>query len=207
MVDGPARGGSRTRHLGRPASRRPADRWRCGMSDLSPLVGIDVGSSAVSVVVAVEDEGRIRVVGSGRCRHRGCKRDVIADPGEVAAAVREAAEEAEAMSSLPVERAIVGLGGTPVTGLRATASVPVTGRASTVCPDDQRRALRACSRMNIPDDYEVLSILPVDYAVDGHGGLRSPVGIPGNRLDATAYVLYTHKIHAQAVVQAVNEAG
>jgi len=177
------------------------------MSDLNPLVGIDVGSSAVSVVVAVEEDGRIRIAGSGRARHGGCKKDVISELGQVADAVREAAEEAEAMSSLPVERAVVGIGGTPVTGLRATASVPITGRASTVSPDDQRRALRACTRMNIPDDYEVLSILPAEFTVDGHPGLRSAIGIPGDRLDASAYVLYTHKTHAQAIVQAVNAAG
>ncbi|NOZ95421.1 MAG: cell division protein FtsA [Acidobacteria bacterium] len=177
------------------------------MNELSPLVGIDVGSAAVSVVVAIEDEGRIRVVGSGRARHEGARKDVISELGAVAEAVREAAEEAEAMSSLPVEQAVVGLGGTPVTGMCATASVPITGRASTVCSEDQRRALRACTRMNIPDDYEVLSILPAGFAVDGQGGLRTAVGMPGKRLDASAYVLFTHKTHAQAVVQAVNTAG
>ncbi len=177
------------------------------MSELSPLVGIDVGSAAVSVVVAVEEDGRIKVVGSGRARHEGSKKDVISELGQVAEAVREAAEEAEAMSSLPVERAVVGLGGTPVTGMCATASVPVTGRSSTVCLEDQHRALEACTRMNVPDDYQVLSILPAGFAVDGQGGLRTAVGIPGNRLDASAYVLYTHKTHAQAVVQAVNTAG
>jgi len=177
------------------------------MSELTPLVGIDVGSAAVSVVVAVEEEGRIRIVGSGRARHEGSKKDVISEVGQVAEAVREASEEAEAMSSLPVERAVVGLGGTPVTGMCATASVPITGRSSTVCKEDQRRALEACTRMNVPDDYQVLSILPAGFAVDGQGGLRTALGMPGNRLDASAYVLYTHKTHAQAVVQAVNTAG
>jgi cell division protein FtsA len=61
--------------------------------------------------------------------------------------------------------------------------------------------------MNVPDDYQVLSILPSGFAVDGQGGLRTAIGMPGNRLDASAYVLYTHKTHAQAVVQAVNNAG
>jgi len=177
------------------------------MSELSPLVGIDVGSAAVSVVVAVEEDGRIRIVGSGRARHQGSKKDIVSELDEVADAVREAAEEAEAMASLPVERAVVGLGGTPITGMCATASVPITGRSSTVCPEDQHRALKACTRMNVPDDYEVFSILPSGFAVDGQGGLRTAVGMPGNRLDASAYVLYTHKIHAQTVVQVVNRAG
>ena len=49
------------------------------------------------------------------------------------------AEEAEAMASLPVEFAQVGIGGSPIHGIPSTASVPVTGRDRTVTSDDLQR--------------------------------------------------------------------
>ncbi len=176
------------------------------MSDARPLVGIDVGSSTVSVLVAAPEDDRQVVLGFGQARHDGARKGVIANLDEVSDAVRAAAEEAEAMSNVPVERAVVGLGGTSIHGVAARASVPVTGRDHTVTREDERRALLACAKMSIPPDYRVLDVIPCGYAIDGQDGVDHPVGMPGARLDASAFVLYTHKTHADTVEQAVNRA-
>jgi cell division protein FtsA len=176
------------------------------VSDERPLVGIDVGSSSVSVVVATPDNGRLVVHGCGQARHDGARKGVIAKLEEVSGAIRIAAEEAEAMASLPVEAAAVGLGGTPIRGNPSTASVPVTGRDGTVCADDVRRALSACAQVAIPMDFRVLDIAPCGFAIDGHDGMEHPVGMPGTRLDASAFVLYSNRTHAETVEQTVNRA-
>jgi cell division protein FtsA len=176
------------------------------VSEDRPLVGIDVGSSSVSVVVGSLEEDRLVVHGCGQARHDGARKGVIAKLDEVSEAVRIAAEEAEAMASVPVESVAVGLGGAAIQGNPATASVPVTGRGETVSGDDVQRALAACAQVTIPPDYRVLDIVPCGFALDGHDGMEHPVGMPGSRLDASAFVLYTNRIHAETVEQAVNRA-
>ena len=176
------------------------------MNETGPLVGIDVGSSRVSVVVGLVDDDRLVIRGCGQAGHDGARKGVIANLEEVTGAVRVAAEEAEAMASVPVELAVVGLGGLPIQGLPATASVPVTGRNMTVSEDDLRRALTACSQVSIPPDFRVLDIIACGYALDGQSGMDHPVGMPGSRLDASAFVVYTNKTHADTVEQAVNRA-
>jgi cell division protein FtsA len=176
------------------------------MSDGRPLVGIDVGSSAVNAVVARIDGDDLVILGCGQARHDGARKGIIANLDEVSEAVRIAAEEAEAMAAVPVERAVVGIGGTPIIGMPSHASVPVTGRNSTVTAEDQHRALAACARVSIPPDYRVLDIIPCGFALDGQAGMNQPLGMPGQRLDAEAFVLFTHKTHADTVEQAVNRA-
>ena len=176
------------------------------MNDLGPLVGIDVGSTRVSVVVGTVDDDNLVILGCGQAGHDGARKGVVANLEEVAGAVRVAAEEAEAMASVPVELAAVGLGGLPIQGLPATASVPVTGRNMTVSEDDLRRALTACAQVSIPPDFRVLDIIACGYALDGQSGMDHPVGMPGNRLDASAFVVYTNKTHADTVEQTVNRA-
>lgn len=170
------------------------------------MVGIDVGSSAVSVVVGALEDDQLVVLGCGHAAHDGARKGVIAKLDEVSEAVRIACEEAEAMASVPVESAAVGVGGIPIQGNPATASVPVTGRGDTVSIDDVQRALAACAQVSIPPDYRVLDIIPGTFALDGHVGMEHPVGMPGRRLDASAYVIYTNRIHAETVEQAVNRA-
>jgi cell division protein FtsA len=60
--------------------------------------------------------------------------------------------------------------------------------------------------VSIPPDYRVLEIVPCGFALDGHAGMEIPVGMPGRRLDASAFVVYTNRIHAETVEQAVNRA-
>jgi cell division protein FtsA len=170
------------------------------------MVGIDLGSSAVSVVVAEIEGERLVVRGCGQARHDGARKGVIANLEEVSEAVRVAAEEAEAMASVPVETALVGIGGMPIRGVPSTASVPVTGRDHTVTPDDLQRALAACAQVSIPEDFRVLDIISCGFALDGQPGLDHPVGMPGTRLDASAYVLYTNRTHSETVEQVVNHA-
>ena len=176
------------------------------MNDLRPLIGIDLGSSAVSVVVGEMEDDQLVVRGCGHARHDGARKGVIANLEEVSGAVRVATEEAEAMASIPVEAAQVGIGGIPIQGVPSTASVPVTGREHTVTLDDLQRALAACAQVSIPDDYRVLDIISGGYALDGQPGMDHPVGMPGTRLDASAYVLYANRTHAETVEQAVNHA-
>jgi cell division protein FtsA len=176
------------------------------MTDNGLIVGIDLGSSGVHVVVGEIDDERLIVRGCGHARHDGARKGIIANLEEVSEAVRLAAEEAEAMASAPVEVAQVGVGGTPIQGVPATASVPVTGRDHTVTTEDLERALAACAQVSIPEDYRVLDIIPCGFALDGQPGVDHPVGMPGRRLDASAYVLYTNRTHAETIEQSVNHA-
>jgi cell division protein FtsA len=55
-------------------------------------------------------------------------------------------------------------------------------------------------------DFRVLDIIPCGFAIDGHDGMEHPVGMPGTRLDASAFVLYSNRTHAETVEQSVNRA-
>jgi cell division protein FtsA len=183
------------------------DRHRgCVVNERRPVAAIDIGSSKVSVVVGEVAEERLVVRGCGQARHDGARKGVIGNLDDVSRAVRVAAEEAEAMASIPVEIAQIGIGGLPIQGVPSTASVPVTGRDHTVTPEDLQRALAACAQVSIPEDFRVLDILSCGFALDGQPGMDHPVGMPGTRLDASAYVLYVNRTHAETVEQAVNHA-
>ena len=180
--------------------------WGWIVNEHHPVIGIDLGSSKVAVVVGEMEDERLVVRGCGQATHDGARKGVIASLEEVSQAVRVAAEEAEAMASMPVEVAQVGIGGLPIQGVPSTASVPVTGRDHTVTSEDLQRALAACAQVAIPEDFRVLDIISCGFALDGQAGMDYPVGMPGSRLDASAYVLYANRTHAETVEQAVNHA-
>ena len=84
------------------------------MNERRPVAAIDIGSCKVSVVVGEVEDERLVVRGCGQARHDGARKGVIGNLDDVSRAVRVAAEEAEAMASIPVEFAQVGIGGLPI---------------------------------------------------------------------------------------------
>ncbi len=177
------------------------------MTEPTPLVGIDVGSEAVRVVVGVPVPDGLRVLGSGQATHAGAPKGVVAEMEAVTDAIRTAAEEAEAMASVPVERAIVGLGGPSIVGWRVNAAVIVEGADGRVARSDRDAVLERCKLFRRPADYTVLDVIPMGFAVDGQGGIREPIGLPARELQAEAYVLHTHRTHWDSVTEAVYAAG
>ena len=61
-----------------------------------PIAALDIGSSKVSaLIVARDDEGRLRVMGSGQRESRGVKRGYVTDMAAATYAIRDAVERAE----------------------------------------------------------------------------------------------------------------
>ena len=70
-----------------------------------PLIGaLDIGSSKVSALIVTRDnDGRLRVLGTGQRESRGVKRGYITDMAVTETAVREAVEQAERMSGVTID--------------------------------------------------------------------------------------------------------
>ena len=80
------------------------------------VVGIDLGTSKVSCVMATRGEdGRLIVVGLGKAKSEGVRGGVIVNIRAAVKAVQEAIEAAE-KSGYEVKEALVGLAVTSVTG-------------------------------------------------------------------------------------------
>ncbi|MEO7240359.1 MAG: cell division protein FtsA, partial [Sphingomicrobium sp.] len=82
--------------------------------DPTLISALDIGSSKVSaLIVTVDPDGRLRVLGTGQRESRGVKRGYITDMEASEFAVREAVELAERMSSVTIDEvwASYGAGG------------------------------------------------------------------------------------------------
>src|SRR5690349_8349044 len=69
-----------------------------------PIAALDIGSSKISALIVTKDEeGRLRVMGSGQRESRGVKRGYVTDMDVSEVAIREAVESAERMSGVTVD--------------------------------------------------------------------------------------------------------
>ncbi len=172
------------------------------------VVGIDVGSHRILVLVGeiTEVEGA-RIVGVGQAPSRGVKKGVIVNVNEATAAIAEAVERAEQSSGYQIERAYVGIAGTHISSRNSQGVVGVARRDRGIAPDDVDRALEAAGAIVLPQNQELVHIIPRSYTVDGQAGVRDPLGMHGFRLEVEAHVVMGSSTAVQNLKKCVQGAG
>ncbi len=172
------------------------------------VVGIDVGSSKITVLVAEIDEHEgTRIVGVGQVPSRGVGKGVIVNVAEATAAITDAVEAAEQSSGYQIERAFVGVSGAHISSYNSQGVVGVSRRDRGITPDDVDRVLEAAGAIVLPQNQELLHIIPRTYTVDGQEGVRDPLGMHGFRLEVEAHVVTASVTAVQNLTKCVGGAG
>ena len=79
------------------------------------IVGLDIGTSKVVVVVAeVQDDGGLNVIGLGAASSRGLKRGMVVDIEKTVLAIQTALGDAELMADCKVKEVIAGIAGSHI---------------------------------------------------------------------------------------------
>lgn len=172
------------------------------------LVGIDIGSSKVGVLIGQRDEeGRVEVVGKGLAPNRGTRRGNIVNVEQTVDALKQATEEAEVMAGVDVSRAYVGVAGSDIRSINSRAIVSVSRRDREITRQDIHRVLEAAQSAALPSDREILHAIPQEFAVDEQGGILEPMGMLGSRLEVSVHLTTGNITRTKTLQTCVNRAG
>lgn len=172
------------------------------------VVGLDIGTTRISCVVGeVNDGGGLTIVGLGGAASRGLRKGVVVNLDATVEAVKAAVDEAELMSGLNVESATVGIAGGHIRSFNSRGVIAVSGRERTVSRDDLKRVMEAAQAVNIPQDREILHVMPQEFVLDEQGGIASPVGLIGSRLEANVHIVTAASTSVQNLVTCANRVG
>jgi len=154
------------------------------------IVGIDIGSSKVCTLVAeVGGNGRPRAIGVGLAPSQGMRKGAVVNVGEASKAIRASVDKAERASGYRIRRAFVSLSGIHVSSLNSRGMVGISRRERGITPADVGRALDAARAIAIPQNRELIHVIPRSYVVDGQTDVPDPVGMRGLRLEAETHIV------------------
>lgn len=170
------------------------------------IVGLDIGTTKVVCVVGeVAELGHIDIIGFGESPSRGMRKGVIVDIDSTVQAVRQAVSQAEHMGGCRIESVFAGIAGGHVKAFNSLGVAAI--KSGDVRLDDVARVLTLARAAAIPQDREVLHILPQEYIIDGQEGIRAPTGICGVRLEAKVHVVTAQATAIQNIVKCAQLAG
>lgn len=171
-------------------------------------VGLDIGTTKISVVVAEpDDRGQLKIVGFGMAPSVGLRRGVVVNLDETIQSIRRAVTEAERMAGVSVKTVFAGIAGDHIKSLNSRGVIAVSRRDSEIGPGDVDRVVEAARAVVIPADREVFHVIPQEFVVDDQAGIRDPVGMAGVRLEAEVHIVTGALTSARNLTRAIERAG
>ncbi|MDQ3140543.1 MAG: cell division protein FtsA [Pseudomonadota bacterium] len=152
------------------------------------VTALDVGSSKVCALIAEpQEDGSLRILGTGQRESRGVRRGFIADMEKTEGAIREAVEQAERIAATNVEHVWAGFSAGGLVSTLASVEVEIGGQRIEKHDIDQ---LLTGGRDSIdPSGRMILHAMPALYTLDGLQGVQKPLGLHADRLAVDIHVI------------------
>jgi cell division protein FtsA len=172
------------------------------------IVALDIGSTKTCALIGEQDDdGSLKFAAFGAAESKGWRKGQIVNLDLAVSSIRRAVEEAETITGVPVESAMIGVAGAHVRGVNSRGGMTVASRPRDVQRDDVRRAIEAARGVTLPEDREILHVLPQEFSLDTHDNIRDAIGMVGQRLEANVHIVTASGSATQNIVTAVNRAG
>ncbi|MBN2566429.1 MAG: cell division protein FtsA [Candidatus Eisenbacteria bacterium] len=172
------------------------------------LVGLDLGSSRVKVVVAdTADRELPEVLGVGEADSLGIEAGVIVNMERAALSIRSAVEAAEESAEVDIGRVLVTLDGEHIKGIDSRGVVAASRSGGEIAKPEVNAVLDAAKTLALPVGRTILDARPQEFFVDGQRGIRDPIGMSGVRLGCKVHIVTASQQSVDNVVRAVRRAG
>lgn len=169
------------------------------------IVGLDVGTTKICVVVAKIAEGKVNIIGIGSHPSTGLRKGVVVNMDSTVNSIKKAVEEAELMAGIKIDACVVGVAGAHVKSLGSNGVVAI--REKEVTQEDITRATDAAKAVRISADRKIIHVIPQEYIVDDQDGIRDPVGISGVRLEVKVHIVTGSVSAEQNIIKCCRLAG
>ena len=169
------------------------------------IVGLDIGTTKVACLVGeITDEG-IDIIGVGTQPCSGLKKGVVVNIDSTVAAIAKAVEEAEHMAGVEITQVYAGIAGSHIKAFHSEGVVAIRDRE--VRPGDIERVIDAAKAVSIPQDREILHVVPREFSIDQQDGIKEPLGMAGVRLEARVHIVTAASASAQNIIKCCNRCG
>jgi cell division protein FtsA len=112
------------------------------------VVGLDIGTTKICVIVGEVTENGIDIIGIGTHPSKGLRKGVVVNIDSTVASIQKALEEAELMAGCQITKVFAGIAGGHIKGFNSHGVIAI--KDGEVTPQDVRRVIDAAKPSRSP---------------------------------------------------------
>ncbi len=168
---------------------------------------IDIGSDTIKLVVGELFNGKVNVLASNCVRSKGIRKGLIVDANLAISAIRDGISGISEELGIDIKKVIVSVPSYNAKFIYVTNGITIDREDEVINSDDVNRVIRDSVYGRIPDDYELVTVIPVSFSIDDGEAISRPVGKIGHKLTMRGIMVTTPKRNVYSVVSVMEALG
>ncbi|TVR41818.1 MAG: cell division protein FtsA [Bacteroidia bacterium] len=172
------------------------------------IVGLDIGSTKIACIVGKQNEyGKVEILGMGRADSLGVNRGVVENIQYTINSIEKAVKEASNSSGVEIKIANVGIAGQHIRSVQHRGNIMRNDIEEEIAQEDIDNLIENMYKLALPPGEDIIHVIPQEYIIDGQQGIRQPVGMSGNCLEANFHIITGKIAAAKNIEKCVTKAG
>lgn len=168
---------------------------------------IDIGTYSIKFVVGEYFNDKINILAAHTVPSKGLKKGLIVEPNILVDAIRDGMKEINDMLGIEIKKVIVNVPSYNSKFLLVDGEVDIKNEHGFVTSDDVNRVIKTSVYNKLDPDYELVTVLPIEYSIDDSEGISKPVGKSGQKLEIKGIMVSTPKKNIYSVLSVIEGAG
>ena len=166
---------------------------------------IDIGSDSIKLVVCDLYQNHLNLLAATSVPSRGIKKGLIVEPEYVKKSIALAFKDVEDMLGIKIKKVIANVPNhmAEYKIIRGECDIP----GDLITSHDMINSYKAGIRSNLLPNEEFVTVVPIDFKINGKTIMKDPKGFPGKRLMGRAMMVTTPKKNVYSVASLLESLG
>lgn len=171
------------------------------------IVGLDIGTTKIATIVGRKNEfGKIEILGLGKAESLGVTRGVVTNIANTIEAITQSVKEASEKSNVDIGTVYVGIAGQHIKSLQNRGMRVRKNIDDEIAQSDIDAIVEEMYKLAMLPGEEIIHVIPQEYIVDNEQGIKNPIGMSGNRLEANCHIITGQITAAKNIYKCVRRA-
>ncbi len=171
------------------------------------IVGLDIGTTKIACIVGRRNEyGKIEILGYGKTESIGVKRGVVANIENTVQSIRTAVTQAEHKSGVDIKYVNVGIAGQHIRSHQHRGNIIREDPDKEINAAEIDRLTQNMYKLSMAPGEEIIDVIAQEYIIDGEVGIRQPIGMLGNTLEANFHIIIGQTAAAKNILKCIKKA-
>ncbi len=170
------------------------------------ILAIDIGSTKICAIIAKIENGVVHIQGHGVSKSQGIKKGAITNIELASKSIKKAITDAKRIAGSTITSATVSISNAYAKSLNSTGIVNIPHKDISI-KEINRVMQTALYNANVPNEYEIVHVLPYNFRVDDQDFIEDPYGMNASRMEVDVNIIMTQKSNLSNLKKAVQSAG
>lgn len=165
---------------------------------------IDIGSDTIKFVVAELYKEKLHILHSSSIKSKGIRKGLIIDSNLMVNSIKDGIKVVSNDLGFQIKKVIVNVPSYNAKFMYVTNKIEINEEITT---EDVNKVIKSSVYGKIDNDYELVTVLPLEFVINESDSVEYPVGLKANTLEIKGIMITVPKKNIFSVVSVMESAG